>query len=647
MSKLSESQLNLLNAFSKSARRSIVQMVTNAQSGHPGGALSTIDFLTFVYSQIVAKTGEDIIVSNGHISPAVYACLAEMGYANKSDVVENFRKFGSKFEGHITRHVKGIPFGTGPLGSGISAAAGFAVAEKKNNSGKRVFCTIGDGEAQEGQVYETLMFAAKEKLNNFVVFVDWNRVQLTASLDEIMPTNLHKIFDACGWNVIEVDGHNYQEISDAIEKARDSSYNEEKPTVLIGKTIMGQGVHFMQKVGEELNPAWHGKAPSQEMIDESLTNELALNTKEIDLLEEFRDEEVNWQPEENILNTINTKNPEISGNSEEDQIVYPVGKLTDCRSAYGQALLSLAKKNQKILALTADVGGSVMTKFVEAELPAQHLQMGIAEQNMVSVSGGLSVNGFVPFCSTFGAFMSSRAKDQARLNDINSANVKMVATHCGLSVGEDGPTHQAIDDMGSFLGMFNTGICEPADPNQCDRIIRYVATHHGNFYVRMGRHKIPVLTKNNGSEFFDANYKFTYGKCDLYRESKNDAPEISGKSCITIVATGATVWEAEKARSEFSDPERVEIVIVSSIKDFDDVLKTSLEKNKKVITCEDHNPYSGLFAGVCRYIQEQEISGVSVKSCSVTEYQLSGKSPELYKNAGIDSSAILCELNKA
>ncbi len=642
MTQLSESQINLLNAFSKSARRSIVQMVTNAQSGHPGGALSTIDFLTLVYSQIIAETGEDVIVSNGHISPAVYASLAEMGYINKRDVVENFRKFGSKFEGHITRHVNGIPFGTGPLGSGISAAAGFAVAEKIQNSGKRVFCTIGDGEAQEGQVYETLMFAAKEKLNNFIVFVDWNRVQLTASLDKIMPTNLHKIFDACGWNVIEVNGHNYQEMSEAIEKASDESFNQEKPTVLIGKTIMGQGVDFMQKVGEELNPAWHGKAPSQEMIDESLSNELALNTKEIALLESFRKNDVSWKPEENLFTKLTEKNPEISGTNQEDQILYPVDKLTDCRSAYGQALLSLAKKNKKILAMTADVGGSVMTKFVEAELPAQHLQMGIAEQNMVSVAGGLSVNEFVPFCSTFGAFMSSRAKDQARLNDINSANVKMVATHCGLSVGEDGPTHQAIDDAGSFLGMFNTGICEPADPNQCDRIIRYVASHFGNFYVRMGRHKIPVLTKEeDNSEFFDTNYEYKYGKCDLYRASTTES------SGITIVATGATVCEAEKARLAFSEPEKVEIVIASSIKEFDEVLKKSLQKNKKVITCEDHNPYSGLFAGVCRYIQEQEIPNISVKSCSVTKYQLSGKSPELYKNAGIDSTAILQAIQQA
>ncbi len=631
MSKLSEAQLCTLSAFSKSARRSILQMVANAQSGHPGGALSTIDFLVLVYSQIIAETGEDVIVSNGHISPAVYASLAEMGYINREEVVENFRKFGSKFEGHITRHVNGIPFGTGPLGSGISAAAGFAVAEKKENSGKRVFCTIGDGEAQEGQVYETLMFAAKEKLNNFIVFVDWNRVQLTASLDEIMPTNLPKIFDACGWNVINVDGHDYQEMWEAIES---TSAQNEKPTVLIGKTVMGQGAQFMQEVGEKLNPAWHGKAPSQELVDESLANELALSTKEIMVLEEFRKNEVSWKPEQNVFNALTQKNPEISTG---ENILYPADKLTDCRSAYGQALLSLAKENQKILALTADVGGSVMTKFVEAELPAQHLQMGIAEQNMVSVSGGLSVNGFVPFCSTFGAFMSSRAKDQARLNDINSCNVKMVATHCGLSVGEDGPTHQAIDDMGSFLGMFNTGICEPADPNHCDRMIRYVASHFGNFYVRMGRHKIPVLTKEDGTEFFGADYQYEYGKCELYRKS-----EISG---ITIVATGATVCEAEKARAEFSEPEQVEIIIASSPKQFDKALKSSLLKNKKVITTEDHNPYSGLYAGVCRFAQEEKISGVEIVSCSVTKYQLSGKSPELYAAGGIDSKAILEKLN--
>jgi len=206
----------------------------------------------------------------------------------------------------------------------------------------------------------------------------------------------------------------------------------------------------------------------------------------------------------------------------------------------------------------------------------------------------------------------------------------MVSTHCGLSVGEDGPTHQAIDDAGSFIGMFNTGVCEPADPNHCDRIIRYVASHYGNFYVRMGRHKLPVLTKEDGSIFFDKDYVYQYGKCELLRSGTD----------ITIIATGACVIEALKARDAFTNPEKVEIIITSSIKKFDETLLKSLKKTKKVITVEDHNPYSGLGTAIAFYTQTEGVSLDLFQTLGAKEYQLSGKPAELYRAAGIDSEGI-------
>ena len=275
-----------------------------------------------------------------------------------------------------------------------------------------------------------------------------------------------------------------------------------------------------------------------------------------------------------------------------------------------------------------------MTKFVKESLPDQFIEFGICEQNMVSAAGGLSLSGFIPFASTFGAFLTSRAKDQARVNDINRTNVKMVATHCGLSVGEDGPTHQAVDDAGSMLGFFNTHVIEPADPNHCDRIIRYVATHFGNFYVRMGRAKIPVLTREDGSIFFDKDYEYLYGRTDVFRED----------SAVTIVATGPMVTEALKAR-EMSGVD-AEIVIVSSIKKFDDTLAQSLKKTGKVITVEDHNRQNGLGAGVALFAAEQGIPLKKFHSIAVREYQLSGKAPELYHAAKIDAEAIAEVLRK-
>lgn len=639
---LTPDQLNFLHIFSKSCRRSILEMVTNAQSGHPGGSLSCIDYLALIYTFIIGQTGEKIAISNGHISPAVYSTLAEMGYIPKEDVVKNFRKIGSVYEGHITRHVPGIWYGTGPLGIGLSVASGFAwhartqvsaLANqgfaKQNTSSQdkaaKVFCIIGDGECQEGEIYETMHFARQHKLDNLIAFVDYNKVQLTASLKEIMNVDLAKIFAASDWNVIEVDGHDYQKMWQALSTAY---ANKDRPTVIIGHTTMGQGVNFMEETGKAHKADWHGKAPKPDQILETI-KALTLTPEEEAIIADFRKNQVKWQPTPAVYPPLLNQTKINPGTP----ITYTKDQLTDCRTAYGQALLDLAKNNPEIVALTADLKDSVMTKFVAATFPDRHIECGIAEQHMMSCSGGLSLDGLTPFCSTFGAFMSSRAKDQARVNDINYTNVKMVATHCGLSVGEDGPTHQAIDDMSSFLGMFSTMVIEPADPNQTDHIIRYAASHYGNFYIRMGRHKFPIITKPDGSPFYDENYKYEYGRCDMVAEGKD----------LTIAASGALITEALKARELLatSNPNfSIEIIAVSSIKQFDDTLLNSIRKTGKVLTLEDHNPISGLGSQLARTLAIKNIQPKLYKTLGVTAYQLSGKADELYHATGLDAEGI-------
>ncbi len=619
-------------SISKSCRHSIVAMTTNAQSGHPGGSLSCIDYLSLVYTQIIAQTGEAVIVSNGHISPAVYATLAEMGYVSKEKAVKGFRKAGTPFEGHVTRHVAGVWYGTGPLGTGISAASGFALAEKykaglapmaaSTKSTKKVFGLVGDGESEEGQVYEMMNFAAKYKLDNFIVFMDYNEVQLSDGLKEIMPLRPDKIWSTAGWEVIHTNAHDYNNMWKALLKA----YKVKgKPVLLLGHSIMGYGVDFMEKEGKQKKATWHGKAAKPSEVEKTL-KELTLTDKEALAVAEFR-KTISWKPQvpkfTKLLSPVKIK----PGTPR----VYKADELTDCRSAYGKALLDLAKANKQVVALTADLAESVKTNYVKDELPNRHIEVGIAEQHMVSCSGGLSLSNMIPFCSTFGAFMTSRAKDQARVNDINQANVKMVATHCGLSVGEDGPTHQAIDDSGSMLGLLNTMQIEPADPNHCDRIIRFVATHYGNFYVRMGRHKIPVLTHEDGSIFFDKNYKYYYGRCDILRKGKD----------ITIVASGATVIEALKAIEQLRSKKiSAELVIVSSIKQFDTPLFESIKKTKRVLTVEDHNIHSGLGNQLAAYITENKLEVQKFEMLGVREYQLSGTAEELYDASGISTNHI-------
>lgn len=612
---LTQDHLDFLKAFRTSCAHSIVAMLKQSQSGHPGGSLSALDFINLIYTFIIGQSGEKVIVSNGHISPAVYSTLAEMGYIPKQEVIDTFRQVGSIFEGHITRHVPGVWYGTGPLGIGASVAAGMAHAAQMSQSDETIYAVVGDGECQEGIVYEMMHYANKYQLNNLVMFMDYNAVQLSGSLEEIMPIDFPAIFKSAHWNVIDVDGHDPQALWTAIHEAKQS---QNAPTLILGRTIMGKGVEFMEKEGREHRATWHGQAPSPEDCDEILKT-LVLTPEQEQLLEDFRSTNISWQPEAPYALE---KNP-VSIDPGIPNIV-PVDKLTDCRSAYGNALKDLADKNESIIGMTADLGGSVKTDVMKNEHPERVVEVGIAEQHMVSSAGGFSLVGKVPFCSTFGAFTTSRAKDMARVNDINKANVKMVSTHCGLSVGEDGPTHQAIDDMGSFHGFFHTTLLEPADPNQCDHMIRYAAKTYGNFYVRMGRAKIPVLTKEDGSPFYDEHYMFTPG-CDLLREGSD----------ITVLAAGPMVEKVLQVRESLKGELSIEVIVMNSLSHLhQEMILNSLRKTGKGITIEDHNIKTGYGHTVAAMLGDEAVA-IRIKHMGVTEYQLSGKADELYVKAGL------------
>jgi len=612
---LSPDHLKFLEAFSLSCRHTIIAMLKQSQSGHPGGSLSCIDYLALLYSFIIGQTGEKVLVSNGHISPGVFSVLAEMGYIPKQEVIDTFRQVGSIYEGHVTRHVPGVWYGTGPLGIGFAAAAGFAQAAKLKNSNETVYCLIGDGEAQEGEVYETMHYANKYQLNNLVVFMDYNGIQLSGPLVDIMPVDYPAIFKSAHWNVIDVDGHDYQKMWQAIHEANQS---QNAPTLIIGRTLMGKGVDFMEQDTIKGTKNWHGEAPKPEQCDVALA-QLESNPEQRQLIDAFVQNQVKWKPEQPYAIEKNPIKINIG-----KPTVLPAETVTDCRSAYGNALKDLADLNPEIIGLTADLGGSVKTDVMKKAHPDRVLEVGIAEQHMMSCSGALSLGGFIPFCSTFGAFMTSRAKDQARVNDINRTNVKMVATHCGLSVGEDGPTHQAIDDMGSFLGFFNTTILEPSDPNLCDHMIRYVAKTYGNFYVRMGRAKIPMITKEDGSAFYDASYEFKPGKADLIRSGKD----------LTILAAGPMLHMAMNVCKKMPG-KSIEVICLNSLSHLDEkLLIASAKKSGKILTIEDHNPHNGYASRIAALMTRNQIP-VKFDSMAVTEYQLSGKSEELYVEAGL------------
>mgnify|MGYP005761890753 FL=1 len=252
-------------------RINIIKSVSSAKSGHPGGSLSIADIMTVLYFEKMNidptnpkfEDRDRFVLSKGHAAPALYATLAERGYYSKDDLL-TLRKFGSKLQGHPDmKKVMGIDMSTGSLGQGLSAANGMALAAKLDNKDYKVYVVIGDGELQEGQIWEAAMTAAHYKLDNVIAFVDWNGLQIDGSNDEVMTIKpIDEKFKAFGWNVMVIDGHNYDEISDAVDIAKKENG---KPTVIIAKTVKGKGVSFMEN-----NVSWHGTAPNAEQTEKAL-----------------------------------------------------------------------------------------------------------------------------------------------------------------------------------------------------------------------------------------------------------------------------------------------------------------------------------------------------------------------------------------
>ena len=269
--KLDKKRLCELSIIANKVRKHALTAVYSANSGHPGGSLSIADLLALLYFEKMnidpknpkMDTRDRFVLSKGHTAPALYGVLAERGFFPTEDI-KTFRKTGSYLQGHPDmKHIPGIDMSTGSLGQGVSAAGGMALAAKLDNKDYRVYTVLGDGELEEGQVWEQAMFAAHYKLDNLTAFIDFNGLQIDGDITKVMnPTPIDKKFEAFGWNVLTADAHNIEELSEAIETAKKT---KGKPTAIVMKSIKGKNVSFMEN-----NSAWHGAAPNKEQYEQAI-----------------------------------------------------------------------------------------------------------------------------------------------------------------------------------------------------------------------------------------------------------------------------------------------------------------------------------------------------------------------------------------
>ena len=621
LKKLDQQEIENLQSESIQARSAILHMTSLANSGHPGGSMSTIDYLLTLYKKINIdpKNPKDpkrdrVIVSNGHISPAVYSTLGLNGFFNIDDAISQFRLAGSIYEGHIETDVKGVELGTGNLGQGLSAATGFALGCRINGIENRVFVIMGDGENQKGQISEARRFAIKYKLNNVTAFIDYNQLQISGDINKVMPNNIKANYLADGWEVIEINGHSFVEISEALDKA-DSI---DKPVLILGNTIMGKGVSFMENKAK-----FHGSTLSKEDLSKAL-QELKVENK-LDfykkLRSEFSSEKVNHKIDYSI--DINPGKNHIYDSK------------TDNRSAWGNALAEIAESNKdaktKIAVFDCDLAGSVKTNTFQKVMPENFIESGIMEHHTATAGGAMSMEGIQVFWAEFGVFGVDEVYNQLRLNDINNANFKVVTTHVGLDVGEDGKTHQCIDYIGLMKNLYNFKVIVPADPNQTDRITRYIASQSGNFFVAMGRSKLDIIRDAKDEIYFGENYSFEYGKADLIREGDDAALFVTG------TLAGNAVRISDKLKEEGIN---IRVVNFSCLSDMDiDAIK-SAAKTGHIFTYEDHNVNSGLGNTIADKMLENNIF-CKLNKFGVEDYAMSGKSSDVYKLCKLDVDSVI------
>lgn len=602
-------------------RGSVLTATSLAASGHPGGSFSSAEIYTVLYGCANLRPDEPhwegrdrIVVSHGHTSPGVYCALAYAGFFDPSQVEAHFRQAGSVFEGHVERAVPGVEWSTGNLGQGLSAGVGMALGARLTGQAWHTYVVMSDGEQHKGQVAEARRLAVKQGLCDLTVIVDLNGIQISGHTSDIMPVDVAADFAADGWRVVRVDGHSIEAIHAALVEAAACS---EAPVCIIAETVIGKGVSFMED-----EPEFHGRGLTAQEYAAAMV-ELGLESQ-LDSARAMRDEPC-LVPEMEFA----TPAPDVAGGEPRR---YGLDEKTDNRSAWGAALADLAAANPDVpmAVLDCDLMTSVKTQGFAKERPDAFIQCGVGEHNAAAVTGALSVTGVLSFWADFGVFGCDEVYNQQRLNDINGAAAKVVLTHCGLDVGEDGKTHQCLDYVGAPRNFFGWRVIVPADPNQTDAAIREMAGMQGNVCVAMGRSKLPVISSADGSPLFGSDYRFKYG--DIVVARGGDGPWVLAMGTVAGAAVAAADALAAAGKG-------VQVAIVASPLHLDPAFMERAAAGETIVTVEDHSIHTGLGASVAEWLAAHG-SGTRLLRLGVDRYHSSGAAPDLLSNAGLDADGI-------
>ena len=503
--------------------------------------------------------------SKGHAAPLLYLFYKAAGAISDEELL-TLRKFGSRIEGHPTPALPWVDVATGSLGQGLPIGVGVAMAGKYlDKLPYKVWALLGDSEMAEGSIWEAFDHASYRKLNNLVGILDCNRLGQRGETDLGWNTEAYAARGrAFGWNAIIIDGHNYDEINNAFSQASQAT---DKPTLIVAKTIKGKGVSFLEN-----KEGWHGKALNKDQEAQAL-------------------QELNAPVRSQLFPVQKPAAGQLAPEAEEKPIelpTYELGATTAAtRKAYGDALKALGAANPNVVGLDGEVSNSTYTEEFAKAYPDRYFEQFIAEQQMVALAVGMSVRHKIPFASTFAAFFS-RAYDFVRMAAISRANIRLCGSHAGVSIGEDGPSQMALEDLSMMRAVFGSTVLYPSDPNQTAHLVAEMAKHNGIVYMRTTREKTPTI--------YSPDETFEVGGSKVLRQSDNDR--------ATVVAAGITLHEALAAYDQLQgEGINIRVIDAYSVKPIDEetLLEAAQEAGNKIITVEDHWPEGGLGDAVLRH----------------------------------------------
>lgn len=598
-----------LEEIARLVRHHILTATTHAGSGHPTSSLSATELMTgllfggtfrFDPDEPRHPNNDRLIFSKGHASPLLYALWAAAGELTEADL-NTYRQFGSPLEGHPTVRFKYTEAATGSLGQGLSVGVGMAInARYIDHLPYMTYVLLGDSEMTEGSQWEAAQIAAHYKLDNLVGVLDVNRL---GQRGETMYGHNLEVYAsrlaAFGWETICIDGHTFPEILAAFDKAGEV---RGKPVMIIARTVKGKGVPLF----EDKN-GWHGKALSEEQLREALD---ALGP-------------VNRSVQGRIA-APQEQRPRILFPKEHEAVLsYASDQQVATRDAYGNALKRLYPAYPQMVVLDGEVSNSTRAATFKEYCPERFFEMYIAEQNMAGTALGLARRGQMPFVSTFGAFLS-RAFDQIRMCQYSNANIKFAGSHAGVSIGQDGPSQMALEDIAMFRSIPDCVVLYPADAVSTERLVEAAAEHQGMVYIRTTRGATPVL--------YDPADQFAIGDSRVLRNSTNDL--------ATVVAAGVTLYEALAAYEVLKkDGILIRVIDLYSVQPPDtQTLRRAAEQTRFVITVEDHYPAGGIGETVQGVLAGM---AVPVYTLAVRKRPMSGTPDELMVYEEISKNAII------